>query len=266
MSKATNDRALRIYHDVLGLERLHYGLWQPEDELSFRNLKLAQKRYEHFLIDHMPEDVVSILDVGCGTGAMLSRLKQRNFDAEGLTPDLHQKQILVRKADTRCHFTRFEDFQPSRTYDCILMSESSQYIPLERLFLVARSALPPKGYLMVCDYFIRDHASGIMAKSGHNLNKFMQQAHRLAFEVIHEEDITDRITKTLELAQDIANKVILTADIATEKIRTRHPLAAKLVLRLFKNKIRSMEQEMTLIDAGQFKANKQYQFILLQCT
>ena len=66
--KAKNDRALRFYRDVLGLERLHYGMWSPDDPLTMEALQAAQKRYEDFLIENVPEGVERILDVGCGSG------------------------------------------------------------------------------------------------------------------------------------------------------------------------------------------------------
>ena len=70
MGKSSNDRALRIYNEVLGLDRLHYGMWLEEDELSYENLKKAQIRYEDYLIENIPEGVKTILDVGCGSGAV----------------------------------------------------------------------------------------------------------------------------------------------------------------------------------------------------
>ena len=62
--KAKNDRALRFYRDVLGLERLHYGMWLPDDPLTMEALQAAQKRYEDFLIEKVPEGVR--VDSGCG--------------------------------------------------------------------------------------------------------------------------------------------------------------------------------------------------------
>ena len=35
------DRALHFYNEVLGLDKLHYGIWLADDELSLTNLKIA---------------------------------------------------------------------------------------------------------------------------------------------------------------------------------------------------------------------------------
>jgi len=43
MSKK-DDRALRFYNEVLGLDSLHYGIWQPDDAVTIDNLRLAQTR------------------------------------------------------------------------------------------------------------------------------------------------------------------------------------------------------------------------------
>ncbi len=39
---------LQIYHDVLGLDELHYGIWNGE-ALTFENLKTAKKTLQTLL-------------------------------------------------------------------------------------------------------------------------------------------------------------------------------------------------------------------------
>jgi SAM-dependent methyltransferase len=264
MAEKTNDRALRFYNQVLGLERLHYGLWHLQDELTLDNLKAAQQRYEDLLTGSIPEDATAVLDVGCGTGVMVARLKSLGYDVEGMTPDIHQKSLIEQKAEIDLHFCKFENFQPSRAYDCIIMSESAQYIPLQRLFDVAAKALRRGGYLMVCDYFVLNHARGIMAKSGHNLDAFMDAAATGGFNLLKSRDITGETAKTLELADDVCDRALLAVDIATEKIRRRRPALTRLVMRLLRGKIGKLTEERRLIDAELFKANKRYQFLLFQ--
>jgi SAM-dependent methyltransferase len=266
MAKKTNDRALRFYNEVLGLERLHYGLWQLPDELTLDNLKAAQQRYEDLLTGSIPEDAKAVLDVGCGTGVMAANLKALGYDVEGMTPDIHQKALIEEKAEIKLHFCKFEDFQPSKAYDCIIMSESAQYIPLQKLFDVAAKALRSGGYLMVCDYFVLNHARGIMAKSGHNLDAFMEASGKHGFNLLKSRDITNETAKTLEMADNICDRARLAIDIATEKIRKRHPGLTRLVLRLLRAKIGKLTEERRLIDAELFRANKRYRFFLLQLT
>ena len=68
MSSKKDSRALRFYSDVLGLDHLHYGLWEADEELTVANLKLAQNRYQQAIIDLLPPPPPRVLDVGCGTG------------------------------------------------------------------------------------------------------------------------------------------------------------------------------------------------------
>lgn len=264
MTKSTNDRALRFYNQVLGLERLHYGLWEPQDELTFDNLRVAQQRYEDLLTGNIPAGTKTVLDVGCGTGVMSAKLKSLKYEVEGLTPDIHQKQWIEKKVHIPLHFCRFEDFKPVKAYDCIIMSESAQYIPMPELFDIATQALKPNGYLMICDYFVLNHARGILAKSGHNFDAFLSAAKAGKFKTLISQDITQETARTLEMADDYCNRALLAADIATEKIRKRFPGLTRMAIRLLGKKVLKMTDQRQLLDAELFKANKRYQFMLLQ--
>ena len=74
-----NDRTLRFYNEVLGLDHLHYGIWEVDDDLTLANMKEAQQRYEDLLISKLPGDARKILDVGCGTSAMTQRMLSRPY-------------------------------------------------------------------------------------------------------------------------------------------------------------------------------------------
>ncbi len=259
-----NDRALRFYRDVLGLERLHYGMWEPGEPLTIEYLKGAQKRYEDFLISNIPEGTKRILDVGCGTGELCLHLKNAGFEVEGLSPDQNQEIAFRQKVDSPFHFTRFEEARFDSLFDCLIMSESCQYIPLQLIFPVAASALKPGGHLMVCDYFVTDRNAGLLSKSGHNHAEFLAQVETHGFTIIKQEDITAKILNTLVMADELARRSILGLQILSEKFRTRNPLITRLILWLGRKKIRKVEEQLVLLDAEKFAAAKRYEFFLMR--
>ena len=259
-----NDRALRIYNEVLGLERLHYGIWLPEDELSIEKLKEAQERYENYLIDNIPDSVKSILDVGCGTGILIKKLIRLGYNAEGLSPDINNKAVFTENINATFHNMAFEEFSATEQYDCIIMSESAQYISIGKLFENAQRALKKGGYLMILDYFVLKTASGDLSKSGHKYDNFMNHIENNGFTLISEHDVTDSVTKTLDTGKKFADKAFLAADIGTEKIRSRHPYITKLLFWLFRKNIKKLTRQLILLDSQEFKKNKTYRFFLLQ--
>ena len=121
---------LRLYAEVLGLEHLHYGLWDG-DPFNLDGLKAAQQRYTEHLTSQIGSGVRSILDCGCGIGTTALMLKQRGYDVEALTPDEAQKKTVEERTGLTCHLARFQDFRPEPAYDLVLMSESCGYIPVE---------------------------------------------------------------------------------------------------------------------------------------
>jgi 2-polyprenyl-3-methyl-5-hydroxy-6-metoxy-1,4-benzoquinol methylase len=264
MTALKNDRALRFYSDVLGLERLHYGLWQSDETLSFDNLRSAQLRYEQLLIDQIPENASTILDVGCGTGAMSRSLKQLGYEVEGLSPDINQKHSYEEKVGTRFHQARFEEFTPEHTYDVVMMSESCQYIPLDQVFNRVQAALKDEGYWIICDYFVHTGATGKLASSGHNLEAFLAAANTAGFERITQQDITTNVTPTLDLGKDFVERCLLASELGLEKAHSKYPLIMKLLTKLFSKKVSKAKRDLDLLDAEAFAKAKSYQLLVFK--
>lgn len=263
MSKE-DDRALRFYNEVLGLDHLHYGLWNENEDLTLANLKIAQQRYEDLLIGHIPQEAEKILDVGCGTSAMTKRMLSLGKAVHGLSPDETQKNNFTENLNVPFYHCRFEELETEETFDCLVMSESAQYIPFEQLFQKARKSLNPGGHLIICDYFVLDNATGVLAKSGHNLNAFKAEAQKQDFHVIEEQDITDQTSRTLDFGMLLATRGLRALEIYSERSRNKHPLLTKLVFRLFRKKWGKVQRDKELLDSKKFREQKRYMFFKYQ--
>ena len=260
-----DDRSLRFYNEVLGLDHLHYGIWNGDEELTLANLREAQLRYEDFLVGKLPSSAKKILDVGCGTSAMTRRMLSMDLEVHGLSPDKTQMENFTQNLQVPFHHCLFEDFESEERFDCMVMSESAQYIPFVQLFENVKKHTNPGGHLMICDYFVLDHASGVLAKSGHNLTQFRAEAEKQGFKLIDERDITQETARTLDLALLLAERILKAAEIFSERPREKHPFLTKILFRLFRKKWEKINRDRALIDSEAFQDQKRYLFLLYEC-
>lgn len=155
-----------------GVEYLHYGLFEREDE----PIGEAQERSTKLLLDRLPPPPARLLEVGIGLATTLNRLATMGYDAEGITPD--EKQIAMVRARfgdaLRIHCAPFEIFTSDRAYDAIVFQESSQYIDSEALF--AKAATLTRRVIVLDEFAmqpldtpgaLRTHASFIDAAKHH---------------------------------------------------------------------------------------------------
>ncbi|MCP4328027.1 MAG: methyltransferase domain-containing protein [Alphaproteobacteria bacterium] len=253
--------SLKFYHAVLGLDHLHYGLWNGE-ATTFENLKLAQIRYTDVLIQWIPAGVQRVLDVGCGTGATALRLSKAGFDVVALTPDSYQKRIFEERTSLPCRLARFEDLDSDERFDLVLMSESCQYIQRPAIFEKLRQVCSG-GYLLIADYFVL-HNDGTPSTEGcHPLAEFLEDAASRGFVLEREENITEQVLPTLEFARALVDDHIvpgveLGRDVVTEK----HPMLFKLGRWLMRKQIAKFQVRRGYLDSDDFRHKKQYMRLL----
>lgn len=257
----------RLYVDVLGLEHLHYGLWDG-DPFTFDGLKLAQERFTNHLMDLIDPDVQSVLDCGCGIGSTSLMLRERGFEVEGLTPDPFQHTAFEERTGLTCHLATFEDFQPPRRYDLVLMSESCRPIPINRLFSAVRKA-SPGGRWLVADYFARYKDGSTISKSGHLLDQFLAEAQGAGLVLDYERDITEQVIPSLDLARvTLDEKVLPAAQMLSDWLADRYwpfysPLF-KTARFLLRKRIARINEERVLIDGDAFRKAKRYMIYRFQ--
>jgi MPBQ/MSBQ methyltransferase len=202
--------ALNFYLGLTsGSPYLHYGYWQPlpgeGEELTITKFIAAQQAYTDKLVTFIPNDVGTILDVGCGTGGNAVYLLDQGFSVEGLAPDPLQEEKFLSSTQGRAffHLCRFEDFESPHSYDLVLFSESSQYMAAVDIAQGAARALKPRGYVLLLDMLRSNHdyVEGIFSNC-HRINDLQRAFLESGFTLVKSEDISRQIAPTLDLYVD----------------------------------------------------------------
>jgi MPBQ/MSBQ methyltransferase len=198
--------ALEYYLGLTDSIYLHYGYWENQpasnDDLTAANLRIAQAAYIKHLASFIPAGVKHILDVGCGIGGNSIYLSAAGFKVEGLAPDQLQQEKYVynTKGESIFHLSRFEDFQSATKYDLLLFSESTQYIAAQDIAQGAAKLLAPNGYVLMCDMMLVDasYTAGIYSNC-RLLTELKAAMIAAGFELVKEEDISDKVRPSLDL-------------------------------------------------------------------
>ncbi len=199
----SRELGLVLARQLLGVEDLHYGLWDSDLELKLGNLAAAQQRYNDMLIAQLPppERGIRILDIGCGTGQLLRQLVDRGYSADGVIPSQDLGDAVRRKlADGSGHRSRifecaFEDFPVQQCrghYDVALFSESFQYISPSVSLPILQAILKPGALLLISDFFKSDAPESASLDpgfgGGHPLREFYASMKRTPFVLVKDED------------------------------------------------------------------------------
>lgn len=271
---------------LTGMDDLHYGLWEEGEEPSVLGAKEAQNRYTRLILDSIAEyggepSATKILDVGCGTGVILKKLLQSGYSVDGVIPAAYlKKQVDERIANlngtyqAKIYECNFEDFPQSvrnNQYDIILFSESYQYIPMIASFPLMKHLLKSDGKVVVCDFFKTEHDGdgGPGDKSfggGHALDQFYHDIDQYGYTILHDDDITRRISPTIAMVDEILmQRIYPTLQTVAAFLDERHPFGFGLFKRLFRKKMAKLKFKYFTGHRSQavFERYKSYHHVVL---
>lgn len=268
------DHVLKLYSETIRSDYLHYGFWdEPNsveiESITLQEIKNAQDRYIEHLASFIPNEVNSILDVGCGIGGNAEYLINQGYVVETLSPDDFQKSTIAEKFNNQMtfHHCKFEKFQPEKQYDLILESESACYIKINKGFEKARETLRAGGYLLASDYFVhyRDDSKNSHLRSSHDMEKYLSSAKAHGFELIREYDQTDNTMPTLDYGKYFIERFINpTIEYSVHSAKKNYPKTAALIGKLVAPKLEAKKNQLDLLDSTLFRKYRKYMIYLFQ--
>jgi len=246
---------------------LHYGYWTSDLQADIANLRTAQENYARFLISHIPDNVKTILDVGCGSGQMAKTLVEAGYHVDCVSPSPYlgnqARELLGAKSTVfECIY---EDLETENRYDLVLFGESFQYIPPGEAIRRTFDLLSEGGHLLICDIFKKDTPDKSPLPGGHLLTRFYDIISEYPFEPVADIDITEQTAPTLDIVNDMLNQVAKPSlELAEQLLSSSHPFTLKVLRFLYKKKIDKLNRKyFSGVKTGEnFKKFKSYRLLL----
>ena len=205
------DFELRFCLEVLKLESFHLGYSHSEDEVidSLSALRLAQARYTNTIVEWMPNDSITVLDVGCGIGDVDLALEQAGFVVHGLSPELQHKNYFrnIHPESTFIH-SGIESFNPTMQYDVLLMSESNNYFTLQEGMSAIERCVKPGGHALISGFF-RTSDDPLINSNMVYRTQFEQECTRRGYRIIRTENMSHKIIPTLRFTESLFRQYML---------------------------------------------------------
>ena len=239
------DAGLLIGKFFLNTEELHYGYWPDDKTATAQNFAGAQARHSQLIIDHIPDGVKRILDVGSGSGSLAQKLINLGYKVDCVVPS----EFLAEKIEDKLgknsivHVCKFEDMEVSQSYDLVLFSESFQYVQMAQSIDKIVSILPKNGHLLICDVFHKNVTGVSPMRGGHRWDLFENQISKSSLKQITNLDITAETAPTYDFLNQLLNEVVIPiSDISGDYLNSNYPKLSKLLKWKYRKKLDKIEQ------------------------
>lgn len=282
----SRELGLVLAQQLLGVEDLHYGLWDADLPVLLSNLGVAQQRYSDMLLDLIGRQTAGmraarLLDVGCGTGHLLQQLRARGFRVDAVNPSATLNRLVRERlrapggADTVLLETGFESIPAEHLqnqYDLVLFSESFQYIPMATVFERLPGLLAPAGQVVICDFF-KTAAHGLGGAGdrsfggGHALADFYQRVGKSGFAIELDEDLTRRVSPSIALLDEwLGQRLVPATATLNTWLLDRHPLKTRALKWLLRKKLARFHYKYLSGNRSQavFEHYKSYRLLVLR--
>ena len=288
---SSRELGLVLAQQLLGVDDLHYGLWEDDLPLAFSNLAEAQQRYTGMILSALPapgEGGARVIDIGCGTGHLLMQLLERGYSADGLVPAPKlAEQVRKRLAEygesagksARLFESTFEQFPVEDYvgyYDTAVFSESFQYIPLSASFPILKQIVRPGGRVVICDFFQTEHAGdgGPGDRSfggGHRMQTFYTELDKHPFTLLQDLDITRQVSPNIRLLDEtLTHKLLPAGQTLNRYLSTNYAMSWRVIRVLFRALLRKkLEKQKYKYFSGHrtqavFERYKTYRLLVLK--
>ena len=226
-------------------EHLHFGYWPDNLSLSIDNLKQAQDYHSDQIINAIPKNVDTILDVGSGSGGLADKLIEKKYKVECVSPSEYLSDAIEEKLNNKVkvHRSTFENLNIDKKFDLVIFSESFQYVNIQKTLSKVPNFLNENAHLLICDFFRKPDTSTKLLGGGHAWDDFYNEISSTSFENILDEDITIETARTYDLINKIINNVAEPVrDLSAKYLESNYPKIMKLLRWYLDKKIKRINR------------------------
>lgn len=221
-------------------EHLHFGYWPDDLEITIDNLKKSQDYHSKKIIEAIPDNVNTILDVGSGSGGLAEKLINNNYKVDCVSPSNYLSDAIAGKLkdNVKIHRTTFEKLKIEKSFDLVLFSESFQYVNIEKSLDKVPSLLNKNGRLLICDFFRQPGTGTKPLGGGHNWNVFQDNLKNHSFTNLIDIDITKETSRTYDLINKLIKDVAVPVrELSSNYLSSQYPRGMKFLKWYFDKKI-----------------------------